>query len=238
MAKYMSQTSENLFNPNMVYTGDVSSVLDGYPSRSKNLRKKEVIDTVDPKFVKDGYAYLLRGAKKGQESGFYSREYARRQTIESLGLDVNHLHMAHKMTGDTPFISTTTDYYIAASFSKKERIYVVKVPVEDVYVFPSEIDDEHECLIPDFIGKDDIVGSFRYNKAGAIYRFLVDEIGLDLGLEDLGMCEEDLTCINFEKLQRYIDFNGEDEVSPLDDIISSIKGAYLNSAYGNQKIKK
>ncbi len=236
MAKYVEQSINNLFNPNLVYCGDASKELVGYPDRSKNLRTDTGL-ILNPKFVKDGYAYLLRGAKKGQESGFYSREYARKNTIESLDLDIDILSTVHTICGDTPFISTTTDYYIAASFANKERIYIVKVPVEDVYSFEVVTNDsESEYLIPDFISSDEIVVSFRYDKAGAIYRFLKGEVGLDLEPSDLGLVESDLTCIDYDKLQSYMDFNGDGDFSPLDPALNHFKGTFLSASSG--KVKK
>ena len=225
---------ENLFNPNLVFMGDVSSVLEEYPKRSKNLESS--VDNpleakcIDEKFVKDGFMYLLRGAKKGQETGFYSREYARKNTIQSLGLDPYQTAFAQCMNGNTPFISATTDLYTAASFAKKERIYVLRIPVEDVDTFCSVSElMEQEYMIPDFISKEEITRSFRYDKVGALYRYLTEEIGLDICPADLGATLEDIVSLDYDKLERIMDFNGE-ENEPMDYYLNAIQDALLESA--------
>lgn len=84
-------SSEQLFNSNLVYTGNASETLKDYPKRSHNLEQltqnNESAKNLNKNFIKDGYMYLLRGTLNGQESGFYSREYAKGNTIESLGMD-------------------------------------------------------------------------------------------------------------------------------------------------------
>lgn len=235
------QTSENLFNPNLVFTGDVSKVLEGYPERSKNLEvgtdNPIAAKNIDEKFVKDGFMYLLRGGKKGQETGFYSREYANKNTIQSLGLDPYQTAFAQCMNGNTPFISATTDLYTAAAFARKERIYVLRVPVEDVYTFCSFSElMEQEYMIPDFISKDEIARSFRYDKTSALYRYLTEEVGLDICPVDLGATPEEIVSLNYDKLELIMDFNGE-ENEPMDYFLNAIQGAVLESASSKQEGK-
>lgn len=132
--------------------------------------------------------YLLRGALKGQDTGFYSQEYARRNTIESLGMDHYNVAYAQFSNGNTPFISSTTDYYTAASFSKKERIYIIKIKISDVYTFyQDETLEEKEYMIPDYISNKEILKSFRYDKLKQIFNYLTNEIGLKISPEDLGL---------------------------------------------------
>lgn len=228
------QTSENLFNPNLVFMGDVSEILVDYPERSKCLEEKTenpmAGKNLNEKFVKDGYMYLLRGAKKGQETGFYSRDYANGKTIESMGLDPYQTAYAQCLNGNTPFISATTDIYTAAAFSRKERIYVLKVPVSDVYTFFSFSElMEQEYMIPDFIAKDEIVRSFRYDKVRSLYTYLTEEVGLDICPADLGATPEEIVSLDYDKLDTIIDFNGE-ENEPMDFILNALQGVLLDNA--------
>lgn len=187
--------------------------------------------------------YLLRGAKNSQESGFYSGEYAKKNTIESLELDPNNVAYAQVLNGNTPFISATTDIYTAASFSQKERIYVLKIPISDVYTFYS-IDElkEKEYMIPDFISYQEIVRSFRYNKFKQIYNYLINEVGLKITPEDLGTNIDEINFPNTKKIDDISFFNegASDQFDPLlklfqtaamdnnlNNIISDLEGKQL-----------
>lgn len=197
---------DNLFNPNLIYSGQADLVLKNYPNRSKNLEKfaKTGINAKDlnNKFIKNGYMYLLRGAKNGQESGFYSEAYSKKNTIESLGLDPNNVAYAQVLNGNTPFISATTDIYTAASFAQNEGIYILKVSIEDVYTFYSfEELMEKEYMIPDFISCQEIVRSFRYNKFKQIYNYLIHEAELSINPEDLGANIEEINFPNIQKIE-------------------------------------
>lgn len=219
---------DKLWNPNYTFTGNPDAILKGYPLRSKHL-EKYVLDTkeLNQKFIKDGYMYLLRGAKNGQETGFYSAEYAKKNTIENLKLDPNKVAYAQRLNGNTPFISATTDVYTAASFANHERIYVLKIPVEDVYMFEEDTDDmflglvEEEYMIPDYIGKEEIIRSFRYDKFKQIYNFLAKEIGLDITPSDLGE-RGDIEHPDMERVELGIECNFS--ASYLDPILSIVQG--------------
>lgn len=224
---------EKLFNPNYTFVGNTDIVLKGYPKRSYHLERYADFGVdakrLNPKFIKDGYMYLLRGAKNGQESGFYSQQYTDKNTIESLNLDPNFVAKAQIINGNTPFISATTNIYVAASFSNCERIYILKLPVDDVYTFSPNTDEvvllkEEEYMIPDYISKEEIIRSFRYDKFKQIYSFLQKEIGLDITPEDLGEMNDiqhpDMKRINMEM---YFNTAGES----FDSILSIIQDAYL-----------
>lgn len=215
-------SSENLFNPNLVFEGNINNFLEGYPIRSKALERfaSEGMSSKDlnVKFIKNGYYYLLRGAKNGQETGFYSREYANKNTIESLGIDPNAAAFAQYLNGDTPFISATTDLYTAASFSQNERIYILQMSIDDVYTFyQSDSLMEKEYMIPDYISANEIIRSFRYNKFKQIYNYLTNEIGLNITHEDLGIRETDLNFPNEEKIKdiRFFNEAGSNQYDPL-----------------------
>lgn len=184
--------------------------------------------------------YLLRGAKNGQEYGFYSQEYAKKNTIESLRIDSNTVAMAQAVNGNTPFISATTNIYVAASFSNCERIYILKVPVEDIYTFSQNKDSvmllcEEEYMVPDYISKEEIIRSFRYDKFKQIYSFLIKEIGLDIMPEDLGETDDiehpDMTRINMS-----MHFNNAGE--SFDSILSILQKVYLEKKLPDEVIEK
>lgn len=238
-------SSEQLFNPNLVYTGNASEILKDYPKRSHNLEQltqnNESAKNLNKNFIKDGYMYLLRGALNGQESGFYSREYAKGNTIESLGMDPYDVAYAQFLNGNTPFISTTTDYYTAAAFSKKERIYIIRVKADDVYTFyQDEGLEEKEYMIPDYISNEEIIKSFRYDKLKQIFNYLKNEIGLKITPYDLGVTEDDLEMIDTNRLNRYIAFNAGD--SFLDFGLSLIQNNLLynhdDSCFSRKRNKK
>lgn len=224
---------EKLWNPNYTFIGNPEPILKDYPSRSTNLEKYVPfgmdIKKLNPKFIKDGYMYLLRGAKNGQETGFYSEEYAKKNTIESLKLDPNKVAYAQRVNGNTSFISATTDIYTAASFANYERIYVLKIPVEDVYTFELDKSDmlinldlgEEEYMIPDYICREEIIRSFRYDKFKQIYNFLTKEIGLDITPRDLGEME-DIEHPDMDRIELGVECNFSS--SYLDPILSIMQG--------------
>lgn len=236
---------EHLFNPNYVFNGNASEILKNYPKRSQNLEQltpnNESAKNLNKKFIKDNYMYLLRGALNGQESGFYSQEYAKGNTIESLGMDPYDVAYAQFLNGNTPFISTTTYYYTAAAFSKKEKIYIIKVKVDDVYTFyQDESLEEKEYMIPDYISNEEIIKSFRYDKLKQIFNYLKNEVGLEITPEDLGVTEKDLEIIDMDILNQYIAFNVGD--SFLDYGLSLIQDSLLykpkQSIFSRKRNKK
>lgn len=224
--KVKINNKKNLFDPNSTFTGNTDTILKGYPQRSRELEKYASKDinpkNLNPKFIKNGYMYLIRGAKNGQETGFYSREYSNKRTIESLGLDPQQVAYAQVINGNTPFISTTTDLYTAAAFSQKQRIYVIKIPVGDVYTFEQdEMLLEEEYMIPDYISSSEIIRSFRYDKFKQIYEYLTKEIGLNITPQDLGITVNDLNAPNMAKIDSYIKFNNGS--SGLDPFLSLVQ---------------
>lgn len=223
---------EKLFNPNFVFNGDPKKYLKDYPVRSKNLEviaKYNKPKALNPKFIKDGYIYLLRGAKNGQETGFYSREYAKKGTIENLGLDPILVAYAQSLNGNTPFISATTDLSTAAAFSLKQRIYILRIPVEDVYtLYVEEGLVENEIMIPDYISSEEIVNSFRFDKFRQIFGYLTEEIGLSITPEDLGETYETIKNPDMDKIERYIAFN--EGASYLEPMLDALKNGILDSA--------
>ncbi len=229
--KNQNHNLDYLFHPEYVFVGNVDEILKEYPKRSSHLEKKskdeEQCKQLNEKFIKDGYMYLLRGAKKGQETGFYSRWYKEKKTIETENLDVDNIAYAQQLNGNTLFISATTRLSVASAFANHERIYVLKIPVEDVYSF-CKIDGlcEEEYMIPDFIKQEEILTSFRHDKFKQIYNFLTNEIGLELTPEDLGETKETIQRPDKEKIELMIACNEGDKW--LDDILASLQEKWLN----------
>lgn len=231
---------DKLFNPNYVFTGDQSLILRGYPKRSQHLERYADLGIdakkLNSKFIKDGYIYLLRGAKHGQDSGFYSREYSNKNTLESLYLDPNSVAEAQSINGNTPFISVTTDFYMAASFSNLERIYIVKVPIEDVYTFfQNESLREEEYMIPDYISAEEIICSFRYDKFKQIYYFLKKEIGLDINPRDLGQLK-DIDVVDMERIKSEMIFNNS--ASHLDCILDIFRDSLAEMKLTREQVER
>lgn len=180
----------------------------GYPERSKNLKLKN-IKPQDKKFIKDGYLYLLRGSRQGQMSGFFTYQYAKdkknleQYLKETSRMTADIVASQQSMKGRERFISTTTDITIAAEFTKlnKEKneqgsIYVIKVRPEDAFRVISPVglgeflgdksqNDESEYLIPDYIKPEEILKEFKYNEYEEIYKYLKDEIGLNIEKRDI-----------------------------------------------------
>lgn len=152
--------------------------------------------------------YLLKGAGDGQENGFYSEQYSKKNTIESLRLNPNNVAYAQSINGNTPFISATTDLYMAAAFSNKRRIYILKIPVGDVYTFyQNDMLMEEEYMIPDYISSNEIIKSFRYDKFRKIYYYLTLEVGLNIKPEDLAIEDKDLRNPDMDKIESETEFN-------------------------------
>ena len=229
--KNQNHNLDYLFHPEYVFVGNVDEILKEYPKRSSHLEKEskdeEQCQQLNEKFIKDGYMYLLRGAKKGQETGFYSRWYKEKKTIETENLDVDNTAYAQQLNGNTLFISATTRLSVASAFANHERIYVLKIPVEDVYSF-CKIDGlcEEEYMIPDFIKQEEILRSFRHDKFKQIYNFLTNEIGLELTPEDLGETKETIQRPDKEKIELMIAYNEGDKW--LDDVLASLQEKWLN----------
>lgn len=174
--------------------------------------------------------YLLRGANSWQESGFYSELYSEEGTIDNSSFMPDNVAYAQHLNGNTPFISATTNLCTAASFSNKNRIYIIKIPVEDVYVYrDQEFQDlmEDEYMIPDFIAAHEIIRSFRFDKFKQIFRFLKQDIGLEIEPMDLGEDENSILNPALDKIEEIMDFNNG---SPWLDSI--FKGVQDKCMYG------
>lgn len=217
---------KTLFHPESKFEGNVSEILKDYPQRSSHLEKiakdKEKCKKLNSKFIKDGYMYLLRGAKIGQETGFYSKLYSDKKTIQTEDLNVDNVAYAHQLNGNTPFISATTSLSTASAFANNERIYILKIPVQDVYYF-CEIDGllEQEYLVPDFIKQEEIIRSFRHDKFKQIYNFLNNEIGLELTPEDLDETIDTINRPDKERIKTIIEFN--EGSSQLDEFLVELQ---------------
>lgn len=193
--------------------------------RTHNLFDSKTMNLND-KFIKDGYIYLLRGSKKNLENGITSKLYREGKTLKNSGVTPDTMAMAHVLNGNTAFISTTTSYYVAASFSKKDTIYIVKIPINDIYVYVDDLTislEESEYLVPDFIEEKEIVSSFKYDDLKSIYLYLKEDIGLNILPEDLNVTLDDLNKIDYEKLDLLSDFNTGGEGLLFDNLLNDIQ---------------
>lgn len=77
-------------------------------------------------------------------------------------------------------------------------IYVIRVRPKDAFRIISPIGlkefygteedhDEDEYLIPDFVDPEEIIKEFRYNDYIGVYKFLRNEIGLNIERSDIGL---------------------------------------------------
>lgn len=181
-----------------------------YPERSKNLKLNK-IKPHNSKFIKDGYLYLLRGDKKGQMSGFFSYPYSKEKKNaeeylkENPSEDADFIASQQSLKGRERFISATTDISIAVEHTDLDldrnisgSIYVLKIKPENAFRIISPIGlkefygteedhDEDEYLIPDFVDPEEIIKEFRYNDYIGVYKFLRNEIGLNIERSDIGL---------------------------------------------------
>lgn len=180
--------------------------------RSKNL-DADVVNKLDTRnlnlnFVKDGYMYLLRGSDRSHFKGFYTLDFAvLNKNMQDRGIDPCVDAHAQVLNGDTHFFSATTNVNVASVYG--EKIYVLKVPVEDVYTFYHNNDDlDIEYMIPDCIEEEEIIGIFDRMDFDSIYELLLEK-GLFIDYEDIGYNDfKNITQEDIENLRRYThDFN-------------------------------
>lgn len=191
--------------------------------RTKNLFRTGNLD-VNEKFVKNGYIYLLRGDKKGLERGLTSFYYRQGHTLENMKIDANKMARAHVINGKTAFISATTNYKIAASFANRQKIYVVRVPLEDIFIYCDDLTRllfEYEYLIPDIIEASEIIKTFKYDRLTPLYKYLVEELDLPISPTDLGVDDEWLKKIDYNELEMMEEFNNAG--SSLDPMLEAIQ---------------
>lgn len=62
-------------------------------------------------------------------------------------------------------------------------------------------------MVPDYISQEEFIRSFRWDKFVTIYRFLVNDVGLDILPEDLGMTDSDLSYPDVDKIDMFIGLN-------------------------------
>lgn len=144
---------------------------------------------INEKLVKDGYIYLFRGDNSGFENGFHSKFYKKNIMLSDIQNPVEEIAELHTLDCISPFISTTARPIVAAMYSKKRNIYLLRIPLKDIYVYSDSesFDLEQEYLVPDLISKDEIVKVFKHDEIKELYYYLVNEIGLNITPDDIGL---------------------------------------------------
>lgn len=142
---------------------------------------------VNNNFVKDGYIYLFRGDSNNLSS-FSSKYYKKKIKLSNIDRPLDVIAQLHTEEFDTPFISLSSSPITAAMYSNMNTIYIVKVPLDDVYVYRNEISSlEQEYLVADYIDKKEIIAKYRFDEIKEIYNYLKNIIKLDISPKDFGI---------------------------------------------------
>ena len=168
--------------------------------RTHNLLNNSLL--IKKQLIHNGYIYLFRGDKPGY-TDFKSKLYAKGKKIKSVGKSLDELARLHTEEYESPYISTSTSVITAALYSNKNKIYIVKIPAEDIYIYKSLISDlEKEYLVPDLISKDEIVEVFNHDEIYEIYNFLTKKIGLKITPNDIGIPVDNINQFDLIDLYR------------------------------------
>jgi len=184
----------------------------GYPERTKvsELQLEKWKANLNPKFVKDGFVYLLRGDHPNlDKKGFYARTYgygklSTKQLAEQLSGSSDNkaeqLAYLQSAKGGSSFISTTTSIPCAeagtgnvpdAAEQLQYEVYILKIPIDSAINSNTANHfgmEEDEVLVPDYISKDEIVAKFPRGKTEEVYQYLHDLLGVTK--EDLKIQEK------------------------------------------------
>lgn len=179
-----------------------------FPKRSGPI-KISGTQKPNPKFIRDGFIYLLRGAEAGQMSGFFAypycqlrmnlQEYCRRNPH----LTPNSMLEKHSQIGKGYFISATTKLPLTTKFchkvgDKAGSVYILKMKPEEVYrlkphkpdLVPQFMDlqefNEEEYIIPDYVVPNELVKEFEYTDYRGVFQYLKEVIGLNITPQDVG----------------------------------------------------
>lgn len=173
-------------------------------------------------FYKKGYIYLLKGDPEEHKDGFKSYYYLKGYRLSDTTVDIEKAAYMQTLGINSYFVSTTTDYMTAAAFSKRNKIYVIKIPVTDVYRQDNDLVrdlKEKEYLIPDCVFPYEVVASFDFNNFNSLFSYLTNEAGLDILPEDLGVTSEIFTKgIDYNQLQIIEEFNSDEIKNETDEI--------------------
>lgn len=134
---------------------------------------------INEKLIKDRYIYLFRGDGPGFENGFYSKMHDRNIKLCDIDNPIEEIAELHNLDCISPFISTIVSPIVAA------------IPLKDIYVYSDSISFElgQEYLVPDLITKDEIVKVFKHDEIKELYYYLVNEVGLNVTPNDIGLFE-------------------------------------------------
>ncbi len=184
----------------------------GYPERSRNINLNRIMASPQEQFIKGEYIYLLRGGRREQMSGFYAYPYCTEKKNlaqycqEHPEIAIEEIAEEQTDKGKCWFISATTSLPVTTRFARgndanrdeKGSVYIIKIKKQKAYrrspfnyqgTNPFQLlkvgMDENEYLIPDYVAPEEIIKEFEYDDYLGIYRYLTEEIGLDLKPEDL-----------------------------------------------------
>lgn len=147
---------------------------------------------INNNLVKDGYIYLFRGDSSG-DICFKSRKYDKGIKLSDVHEPLDLVAKYHTEEFDTPFISLTSSAIAASMYSNMTRIYLVKIPVEDIYIYRNQISTlEEEYLVADYISKEEIVKIFEFDQIKEIYEYLLGTINLNIVPRDIGVPFDDI----------------------------------------------
>ena len=166
----------------------------------KIFNNKEIND----KLVKDGYIYLFRGDSNNLSS-FSSKFYKQGIKLSNVDRPLDILAKMHTEEYDTPFISLSSYPITASMYSNMNTIYLVKIPIEDIYVYRNTISTlEQEYLVADYISKQEIIARYRFDEIKELYKYLKDNIKLDIVPKDIGIPVDDIKDFKINDLYRLV----------------------------------
>jgi hypothetical protein len=147
---------------------------------------------INNNLVKDGYIYLFRGDSSG-DTYFKSRKYDKGIKLSDVKEPLDLIAKYHTEEFPTPFISLTSSVLAASMYSNMTKIYLVKIPVKDIYIYRNEISTlEEEYLVADYISKEEIVKIFEFDQIKDIYEYLLGTIKLNIVPRDIGVPYDDI----------------------------------------------
>lgn len=159
--------------------------------RTHNINKYSPKE-INRKFCKDGFVYLLKGSSSIHPDGYKSILFQRTgiRLQDETNIDIKQASFDQSIGIPSYFISLTTDYATAVKFanSSNGRINVLKLPYDDVCVADNSISNqlkESEYLVPDFICPDEIIKSFEEDDLVGLFKYLSNEIGLEINVKDI-----------------------------------------------------
>lgn len=159
---------------------------------------------INNKLVKDGFIYLFRGDSNNLTS-FSSKYYKQGIKLSNIDRPLDVVARLHTEEYDTPFISLSSCPITASMYSNMNTIYLVKIPIEDIYVYRNTISElEQEYLVADYIAKQEIINKFNFDEIKEIYNYLKSNIKLDILPRDIGIPVDNINEFKTMNLYRLV----------------------------------